>query len=420
MNQLCQNILTSIKALTHIAEHRNTIEQALTKCNVLCTDPNYNRLYTITTGACRYYHLYQHWIKQRCKLRAKDTAVLHLLIITLYQYHHLERVNKSQLTYQAIEACKRLKKKSYTGLINALITKATHDKDLFESQLNPAKSIPPWLADLAPNIPPSTQQAWLQPPSACGLRINTELITPTEYINQLNKQGIPYETTPTPESLIIQRKDINHLPGLSEKSVYIQDINQQNVVKLLPKLPQGALVLDACAAPGGKAGALLNQQPHIQLLAIDKNPDKLDRLRDNISHLNPTAKVACQDAMAITSWCEQKFNAILVDAPCSATGTIQAHPEIKLTQSKENITQLANQQRALLNTLWPYVAPDGYLLYSTCSILPQENESITNQFIKEHQQTIMPTSPQQHHHSHPPTPNKQGSYAYLFKKKACG
>lgn len=420
MNQLCQNILTSIKVLTHVAEYRNTIEQALTKCNVPYNDPNYNKLYTITTGACRYYHLYQHWIKQRCKLRAKDTAILHLLIITIYQYHHLERINKSQLTYQAVEACKRLKKKSYTGLINALITKATQDKTLFESQLNTTKSIPPWLADLEPNIPPSTQQAWLQPPIACGLRINTLLIDPKDYLKQLDKQGVHYQTTPAPETLIIERKDIKHLPGLTEKTVYIQDTNQQSVVKLLPQLPQGALVLDACAAPGGKAGALLNQQPHIQLLAIDKNQDKLDRLRANISHLSPTVKIACQDALSITPWGEQKFDAILVDAPCSATGTIQAHPEIKLTQSKENIAQLTDQQSLLLNTLWPHVAPGGHLLYSTCSILTQENEAIINKFIKEHQNTLTPTDPQKHQHRHLPTHNQQGSYAYLFKKKACG
>ncbi len=417
MNPLCKNLLTAIKLLTLIAENSNTIEQALTLCHLDKTNNHYNRLHTIITGACRHYHIYQHWVTQRAKLRAKDKNILYLLIITIFQYHHLKRVNKSQLIYQAVEACKHLKKKSYTSLVRALLTKATQDQASFESQLDLSQSIPDWLKELNPKTPEKTLQAWLTPPSTCDVRINTQHISPEEYKQQLKTAGIDYKTTTFVETITISRKDIDRLPGLANKQVYIQDIHQQQVTKLLPKLKSGALVLDACAAPGGKAGALINQQPQIQLLAIDKNPDKQTRLKDNIQHLSPQITIACHDANCIAKWATQHFDAILLDAPCSATGTIQAHPEIKLTQSKANIQQLTQQQHQLLTNLWPYVKPGGYLIYSTCSILSIENSASIQKFIQENHESIQPNHPGEGTHSFTARDNQQGSFAYRLQKK---
>jgi len=145
----------------------------------------------------------------------------------------------------------------------------------------------------------------------------------------------------------------------------------------------GARVLDACAAPGGKTCALLEYQSgNLELIALDNSEQRLQRVNDNLDRLNLEASVICADAIDTNSWWDGKpFDAILLDAPCSGTGVIRRHPDIKLLRQETDIERLIQIQHQLLDTLWPCLKPEGKLLYSTCSVLRRENELNIEAFI---------------------------------------
>jgi 16S rRNA (cytosine967-C5)-methyltransferase len=144
-------------------------------------------------------------------------------------------------------------------------------------------------------------------------------------------------------------------------------------------------VLDACCAPGGKTAHMLETQPSAQMWALDVSSERLQRVAANFARLNLSAKVIAGDALTPASWWDgAMFDRILLDAPCSGTGVIRRHPDIKLLRTATDIDQLAELQSKLLDTLWPLLAPNGYLLYATCSIMPKENTEVVAQFCKTH------------------------------------
>ena len=146
----------------------------------------------------------------------------------------------------------------------------------------------------------------------------------------------------------------------------------------------GQHVLDACAAPGGKTCHMLETEPSIHLTAIDNSEKRSQRISENLQRLQLNAKLIIADASEPDTWWDQaKFDRILCDAPCSATGVIRRHPDIKLLRRAADITALQHTQLKLLNALWPLLKPDGLLLYTTCSILPAENDDVITAFCQQ-------------------------------------
>ncbi len=415
MHPIQQNTLYVIHSLIYIRQKRATIEQAIKHVAPNIPKKNYNRLFTILQGTCRFHNLYCYWLSQQCKLKEKDQDIRDLLATILFQCHHLDNVSTNQLIYHASEVCRILKKKSYRNLVHAILHKSLRTQGPLTAQIPLAKSIPDWLHKLAPQLPEQVLKLWLEAPKHAGVRINHKRISMQAYQHALTKAGIPFKTSPhTPYGLSILRRDIPSLPGLKEKDVYIQDIMQQTVTSYLPPLPKNARVLDACSAPGGKAGSLLNQHAEIDLTVMDKNATKISRLQENLHPLHANITYICADASDIESWWDnQTFDVILLDSPCSATGTLQAHPEIKLNQSIQNIEKLQETQQQLLKKLWKTLAPKGYLLYSTCSILHIENEENIQRF-------ITTTSDATEHTIHKtttlPTDEHQGFFVALLQK----
>ncbi|HYQ90828.1 MAG TPA: 16S rRNA (cytosine(967)-C(5))-methyltransferase, partial [Candidatus Competibacteraceae bacterium] len=171
------------------------------------------------------------------------------------------------------------------------------------------------------------------------------------------------------------------LPGFAQGWVSVQDIAAQLAAELLAPAP-GLRVLDACAAPGGKACHLLETEPSLSLLALDKDAERLRQVDDNLQRLGLSATTRVGDACKPTDWWDGRpYDRILLDAPCSGTGVLRRHPDIKVLRRPEDIEPLSAQQRALLQALWPLLKPGGRLVYATCSVLKRENERNLTAFL---------------------------------------
>jgi 16S rRNA (cytosine967-C5)-methyltransferase len=235
-----------------------------------------------------------------------------------------------------------------------------------------------------------------QPPLT--LRVNLARIPRDAYRESLRQQGIEtQEVEFCPSALILAKPlPVEKIPGFADGLVSVQDLAAQLAAGLLDLKP-GCRVLDICAAPGGKTAHILEMQNNLQeLVAIDIDANRMRRVSDNLSRLRLTATQIVSDAAKPEAWWDgQPFDRILVDAPCSALGVIRRHPDIKLLRRPEDIDQLIRQQKAILNAAWRLLAPGGLLLYSTCSVLKEENECQIIDFLANHNDAVeLPISAQ--------------------------
>jgi 16S rRNA (cytosine967-C5)-methyltransferase len=176
------------------------------------------------------------------------------------------------------------------------------------------------------------------------------------------------------------------IPGYAEGYISIQDGGPQQAAYLM-QLQPGQRVLDACAAPGGKTAHMLETEPHLQeMVAIDQDKRRVDKIHQYLSRLGLSATVFQANALRPDLWWSgEQFDRILLDIPCTATGVIQRHPDIKLIRLEEEPSQMAEEQLLFLKTLWPLLKPGGILLYATCSLMPEENSQVVSRFMKQNQ-----------------------------------
>jgi 16S rRNA (cytosine967-C5)-methyltransferase len=223
-----------------------------------------------------------------------------------------------------------------------------------------------------------------QPPMM--LRVNKLHTSRTAYLDELNKLDISArELSGCSEGLLLEKpRDVYQLPGFSEGDVSVQDGAAQYVAEQLDIKPS-LRILDACAAPGGKTCHILEHGPDNEVIALDISANRLSQIQQNTDRLKLNATLIAADATEVEQWWDgQLFDRILIDAPCSGTGVIRRHPDIKLLRRPDDILALAEQQQHLLDTLWPLLKPDGILLYTTCSALKQENEQQIKSFLQRH------------------------------------
>jgi 16S rRNA (cytosine967-C5)-methyltransferase len=219
-----------------------------------------------------------------------------------------------------------------------------------------------------------------------SLRVNLARVARSDYLQQLRDAGFAAEPARYIASAITlaQPVSVNQLPGFGQGLVSVQDAAAQLAAPLLDLQP-GQQVLDACAAPGGKSCHILEQMHQISLLALDNDAVRLDKLRQNLQRLQLSATVMTGDAGQPQQWWDgRRFDRILLDAPCSASGVIRRHPDIKLLRRNSDIDQFAGYQARLLERLWPLLQPGGKLLYATCSVFRQENSDIVQRFMEAH------------------------------------
>lgn len=326
-------------------------------------------------------------------LRERDADVGALLWVGLYQLIHM-RIQKYAAVSCSVEAATWLDKPWAKELINACLRRFLREKSalLAETAADPEArySHPLWLLDALKQAWPAHWPAIVEannerPP--LSLRVNLRRGTREEYLQRLRTVGL--DATPLPHSdsgVVLQEPvPVSALPGFAEGAVSVQDGAAQLAASLLDMQP-GQNVLDACAAPGGKLCHLLERAPEgTRMVALDKEPARLPLIQQNLRRLGLTAEVVLGDASEPGSWWDgRSFDRILLDVPCSATGVIRRHPDIKLHRTPAELGKLQRLQVAILQALWPLLRSGGKLLYMTCSVLPGENDEQLQAFLAEH------------------------------------
>lgn len=326
-------------------------------------------------------------------LRDKDREVLALLWIGLYQLIYT-RVPEYAAVAGTVAASRALNKPWAAGLVNAVLRGFQKRRDALLAAVDgedaAAFAHPQWwLECLRAGRPADWRDIAAanneRPPMT--LRVNRRRGSRDEYMRMLAAAGLSATPAPhTDEGLILDTPtDVAQLPGFHEGWVSVQDAAAQLAAQLLDPRP-GERILDACAAPGGKTGHLLELQPALaELVAVDADGARMARVKANLDRLGVRASLVVEDAGAVQRWWDGvPFDRILLDAPCSASGVIRRHPDIKYLRRPADIAVLAAEQRRLLTALWPLVKRGGMLLYVTCSVLPEEDELRVQSFLEEH------------------------------------
>jgi len=254
-----------------------------------------------------------------------------------------------------------------------LVFQTAHPKWLLK-KINDA-----WPSEIASQIIKANNQR-----APMTLRVNGLHTSREDYLSTLEDAGIVASATDySAQGVLLETpRDVTELPGFSDGYISVQDEAAQLAAHLL-LLGSGQRVLDACCAPGGKTCHILESQPDLtSLLAIDLEPRRLVRVTENLERLGLEAELKAADANNLDSWWDgNAFDRILLDAPCSATGVIRRHPDIKILRKPADIDKLASIQTQILVSLWQTLKPGGILLYATCSVLPAENDQIIRAFI---------------------------------------
>ncbi|MBJ9974497.1 16S rRNA (cytosine(967)-C(5))-methyltransferase RsmB [Pseudomonas sp. S75] len=322
--------------------------------------------------------------------KAADSDVQALLLVGLYQLFYT-RIPAHAAIGETVGCADKLKKPWAKGLLNAVLRRAQREGEalLAEMERDPVvrTAHPRWLQKALKAFWPEQWEAICaannaHPPMI--LRVNRRHHSREAYLALLAGAGI--DASPCRYSrdgiVLAQACDVRGLPGFAEGWISVQDEAAQLSADLLELAP-GQRVLDACCAPGGKTCHLLEAEPGLQhLVAIDLEAKRLTRVRENLDRLKLDAELIACDARETATWWDGKpFQRILLDAPCSATGVIRRHPDIKLTRQADDIPALAALQGELLDALWPTLEVGGMLLYATCSSLPTENTEVIDAFL---------------------------------------
>ena len=324
-------------------------------------------------------------------LRGKDLEIQGLIACGIYQLMHM-RIAEHAVTNETVSATHKLNRQWAKGLVNGVLRSFQRQKqDLLAANADNSvftSAHPKWLLkqisaswpeELAANIVSANNER-----APMVLRVNAVHNSRQQYLDLLEQAAI--EANPTEHSqqgiILGSPRDVGELPGFDQGAVSVQDEAAQLAASLL-QLRSGDSVLDACCAPGGKTCHILETRSDLgSVLAIDLEPRRLLRVEENLNRLGLNAETKATDAADLDQWWNgQPFDRILLDAPCSASGVIRRHPDIKILRKPADIVKLASNQKRLLERLWQTLSTDGILLYATCSVLPEENDQVIAQFM---------------------------------------
>lgn len=322
--------------------------------------------------------------------KAADREVEALLLVGLYQLFYT-RIPPHAAIGETVGCAEKLKKPWAKGLLNAVLRNAQREGEgmLAELERDPVIRFahPRWLQKSLKAHWPEDWEAICTANNAhppMMLRVNRRQAGRDAYLADLQAAGIEAFACQYSEDGIrlATACDVTQLPGFAQGQVSVQDEAAQLAAGLLD-LAAGQRVLDACCAPGGKTCHILEREADLaEVVALDLEPKRLQRVQENLDRLQLKAKLVAADARATDQWWDgQPFQRILLDAPCSATGVIRRHPDIKLARQADDIAPLAHLQGEMLDALWPTLAVGGVLLYATCSVLPTENRDVIEAFL---------------------------------------
>jgi 16S rRNA (cytosine967-C5)-methyltransferase len=319
-----------------------------------------------------------------------DARLRALLVCAVHQIEYSHHAHATTVA-AAVDAARLLGLQRAAGLVNAILRRYLRERDArlaaVDRDLAVRTAHPAWLVAEFKAAWPDALEAILtannEHPPLC-LRVDTGRVGTEEYLKELAGAGLRGERLAIADTAVTLDRALPliEVPGFSAGRVSVQDSSAQLAAQLLAPRP-GERILDACAAPGGKTGALLERAGGpIQLTALDSDAQRLGRVADNLQRLGREAHLVHAELGSPPDWWDgQPFDAILLDAPCSGTGVIRRHPDIKLLRRANDIAGFAARQLGLLRACWPLLRPGGRLLYVTCSILPAENAQVVAAFL---------------------------------------
>ncbi len=338
-------------------------------------------------GACRRFFSIRSEVDARLArpMRKSDQDVYALLMIGAYQLRHTAIPDHAAVS-ETVAAAAALRKPWARPLLNAVLrriakTRVKHTAD------QARHDHPQWLIDAFQAAHPQACPELFDINNSrapMALRVNTARVDPNRYRGQLDAAGLRHRPGMTADSVILEQPvPASELPGFRRGWIAVQDEGAQLAAALLNPRPATA-VLDACAAPGGKAFHLLQRDPSLSLTALDRDKTRLVHLNRESRRLGHSfRRVIAGDATGTAWWDGTSFDAILLDVPCSGTGTLRRHPDIKVNRRPDGLARTVERQRALLAGVWPTLSCGGTLLYCTCSILPAENQGVVTEFLEQ-------------------------------------
>ena len=381
-------------------------------------------LQDLSYGTIRFYSRLNFILAQLLDRPVHDRQLHCLLLVALYQLQHT-KAGQHAIVDHAVRAAKSFNAAA-SGLVNAVLRnflrKQANLLEQADQQEFSRYAYPQWWIDMLQAQYQDKASAILEsgnlhPPMT--LRVNARKTSVHQYRELLETQGIASRIV-EPNALILEHPlSVDRLPKFSDGWISVQDAGAQYAAKLLD-VRDGMYVLDACAAPGGKTAHLL-ETADIHLIALDRDEQRLERVRENLQRLNLAAKVLKGDASTPEEWWDGKsFERILADVPCSASGVIRRHPDIKWLRRPQDVESFAVQQERILQSLWSLLARDGKLLYATCSIFARENQQVVSRFLSRNRDArqIELSAPEMKDGQLLPNETHDGFFYALLQKRA--
>ncbi len=349
-------------------------------------------LQALAFGTVRWYPRIEHWLGSLLERpgQVREPLLQGLLAVALHQLDFSSHPPHA-IVNEAVDAARLLGEPRAAGLVNALLRRFLRERAAICARAMEEPEAryahPAWLIDrIRADWPAQADDvlAASNEPPPMWLRVNRRRGSVEDYLRLLAQQGVGATASDlAPDAVLLTTPlEVDQLPGFAAGSVSVQDAAAQLAVPLL--MPEaGMRVLDACAAPGGKACHILEAVPAVgELVALDRSRERLRKIEENLERLGLQAKLLCGDAGTPQQWWDgTRFQRILLDAPCSATGIIRRHPDIKLLRRASDVERMSQEQGAMLRALWRLLEPGGRLVYSTCSLLRAENHAVVAEFL---------------------------------------
>jgi 16S rRNA (cytosine967-C5)-methyltransferase len=378
------------QAVDEVVSKGRSLDVALANAESRVSGDDRSLLRMLCFGTLRNHWRLQEWANSLLDrpLKKRDSVISALLAVGLFQLTDT-RIPDHAAVSQTVEAARLLRRPKHAGLLNAVLRRFGRDKlaNVEAISEEARHNHPRWLIDLIRSDWPDDWEHILaanNDRAAMWLRVNAQRAATSEYAAEMKEAGSAASSLGGADQALKldEAMPVAELPGFHEGRVSVQDAAAQIAAPWLLEGLKGR-ILDACAAPGGKSAHLLELGgAEITLTSVDKDVERLENVSENLRRLGLAATVLPGDASKPSEWWNgEPFDGILLDAPCSASGVIRRHPDIKLLRRETDIAELSRLQSALLAALWPLLKPNGRLLYVTCSVLAAENDAVVARFL---------------------------------------
>jgi 16S rRNA (cytosine967-C5)-methyltransferase len=377
--------------LFQILEEGQSARECLPLIQAQHKDQDKAWLQEMVYGVLRHLPILQFWLRQLLDkpLKNRFKIVEHLIMLGFYQLA-FSRVSQHAAVSETVAANQPLNTIAMKGLVNAILRNFIREELATKPAPNAqiASGLPKWLykklaVAYTNELPTLLENMQIKAP--IWLRVNSQKISRSKFSGALDKANIEFDTSDNHTHGVILKKghDVTSLPGFDLGWFAVQDGAAQLAAEYL-SAQVGDSVLDCCAAPGGKTCHIIEHQPQIKdITALEVNTLRAQRILENFERLGHSGKIVTGDASQPDTWWDgNQYDRILLDAPCSATGIIRRHPDIKWLRKAKDIDALVELQKQILDQVWLLLKPGGTLLYATCSILPEENQQQISQFIE--------------------------------------